>query len=556
MDNPTVLYSKSTKTLVNGVDICSGAIYTAISHTWSMWDNKSKDILGIEQDSRCKGTVNFNDMLEMVKTEWVWIDTLCISESSKVTEIPNMRRYYKNAEVVLVVLDITKGDYDLRVLEVNDLEERMGSSDRFLMLNSSPERVTAECALPDEGVTIYNTLCKMFKAEWFKRGWTLQEVLLAKDVIIWNGSSSVSVTDVKKCLDWLGAILPDVVNGLEMDEDFAAMQSLFHTDSSNISFELVDELMDGRKCTKEEDYVYSILGLLDIDMKIEYGISREVCKRRLFTRLVQEQRAASLFSHTGIGVFPVHSDYGTCFVPDYPRSDHVVYSLSRNGVKFAGCSVYVYEVLGLFPAEFDKEDPMENLWAITKIMGDDLSGYKDLVRAMYSITATDDLELISTKSQWFLDMAKLSATGAAAESFDVQPNLDCIVLHSFLTIPSTPWVSYGMVHNGISVCAYIFSCLEAVPQDGQCMLLAPGIVGERNETGLLCSGPVNLRKSKQRKIGATLNLKKDNLGDIEPIANLAEVVVTNMKRRRRKQANQTNETDHIVWDICSDNLQA
>lgn len=543
MDNPTVLYRKSTKTLVNGVDICRGAKYTAISHTWSMWDSMSKDILGIQQDSRCEGTVNFNNMLDFVNTEWVWIDTLCISQSNKVTEIPNMRRYYKNAEVVLVVLDISKGDYNLRELEVNDLEYRMGSKERMLMLHNSPERVIKECALPEEGVTVYNTLCKMFKAEWFKRGWTLQEVLLGKDIIIWNGSTSVSVTDVRKCLDWLGDVLPDAVNGLKMDEDYSAMQNIFHIDSTNISFELVDQLMDGRKCTKDEDYVYSILGLLEIDIKIEYGISLHVCKRRLFTRLVQEQRAASVFSHTGIGVFPIYSDYGTSFNLDNPRSDRVVYSLSRNGVKFAGCSVYIYEVLEVFHTEFTKKDPIRNLWAITKMMRDDLSGYKELVKAMYSSTGTDDDEFINTKSQWFLEMAQLSATTTTAESFDDVPlNFDCIILHTLLNGPDTPLVSYGMVHNEISVCAYIFTCLEAVPENGRCMLLAPGIVGEVRETGILCSG-MNLRNTKQRKIGATLNLKKDNLGSIEPIANLSEVVVTNKKRQRRHSC-QSDQLDN------------
>lgn len=64
--------------------------------------------------------------------------------------------------------------------------------------------------------------------------------------------------------------------------------------------------MYGRRCTKDEDYVYSILGLLEVDIKIEYGIPFFVCKRRLFSRMVQEQRAASLFMHMGINVFPIY----------------------------------------------------------------------------------------------------------------------------------------------------------------------------------------------------------------------------------------------------------
>lgn len=532
--------------MVNGVDICRGVKYTAISHTWSMWDSISKDILGIQQGPYCS-RLNFNDMLDFVNTEWVWIDTLCISHSNKVTEIPRMRSYYKNAEVVLVVLDTNKGDYDLRVLEVTDLEYRMGSRERMHILSSSPERLIEEYALSEEGITVYNTLCKMFKAKWFKRGWTLQEVLLGKDIIIWNGSTSVSVTNVRKCLDCLGSVLPDALNGLKMDDDYSAMQNIFNIDSTNISFEIVYQLMDGRECTIEEDYVYCILGLLEIDIKIEYGIDLHVCKRRLFTRMVQEQKAASVFTHTGIGVFPLYSKYGTSFQLDNPRSDRVVYSLSRNGVKFVGCSVYIYEVLMVFPTEFLKKDPRRNLWAITKVMGDNLSGYKELVKAMYSTTGADDDEFVNTKSQWFLEMAKLSATTTEADSFDDVPlNFDCIVLHSLLNGAETPLVSCGIVHNYISVCAYIFTCLEIVPMDGSCLLLAPGIIGEVRETGILCSG-MNLYKRKQQKIGATLNLRKDNLGNIEPIAKLSDVIVTNKKLKRRHscEASQLDQPDNL-----------
>lgn len=540
MDNPTVLYRKSTKTLVNGVDIPKGAKYTAISHTWSMWDDVSKDILHIKEDIRCEGTSNFSDMLDFVDAEWVWIDTLCISESNKVTEIPKMRRYYKNAEVVLVVLDTSKGDYDLKALEVKDLEHRMDSGERMHQLLTCSEMEAGECLQP-EGVTIYNTLCKMSKAQWFKRGWTLQEVLLAKDVLFWNGSTSVSGTHVRKCINWLGTVTPDVLNGLEFDDDYSTLQSIFHVETNNIlfesPFETVDQLMEGRKCTKDEDYVYSILGLLDVDIKIEYGIPRHICKKRLFSKLVQEQRAASLFTHTGVGVFPIHHEYGTSFNPDNPRSDRAVYSLSREGVKFANCDVYIYETVGTFHTNIiNKIEPVRNLWEITRILGNNLSAYKELVKAMYSTTAADDVELINTKAEWFLEAARALAPIATAELADVAINSDCILLHGLLNRPQTPLVSYGMVHDNTSVCASIFACLERVPENGKCLLLAPGILGKTYETGVLCSG-LDFDGSKQRKIGATLNLHRDCLDTILPIANLPEVIVANNKFQRHSVAN-------------------
>jgi hypothetical protein len=57
--------------------------------------------------------------------------------------------------------------------------------------------------------------------------------------------------------------------------------------------------------------------------------------------LVQEKRAASVFTHTSIGVFPIHSEYGTVFNLDDPRSDRVIYNLSSKGGNFAGFGMYI-----------------------------------------------------------------------------------------------------------------------------------------------------------------------------------------------------------------------
>jgi hypothetical protein len=151
-----------------------------------------------------------------------------------------------------------------------------------------------------------------------------------------------------------------------------------------------------------------------------------------------------------------------------------------------------------------------------------------------STETEDDDEFLDIKSKWFLEVAKLSAE-LDEETLRVPQNFDCILLHSLLAeLPQTPLVSYGMVHNNESVCAYVFACLEDFPKgDLSLLLLAPGIVGEVRETGILCSG-LNLQKNKQRKIGATLNLGKHSLSTIEPLAHLPKVSVISRKYRNPK----------------------
>lgn len=524
MGNPTILYNKSTRTLTFGKDIGDDAArYTAISHTWSMWNDSSKDILGIE-NGFLKGTADFNSMLHFVDTEWIWIDTLCIKDNNKENEIPNMGEYYKNAQPVLVVLDTIQGEYDLGTLKIDNFEHRMNSNERVLMLNSCPEDVAVKCALSESGVAVYRTLCTMFKAEWFKRGWTLQELLLSESAIMWNGFSHVDVADVRRCIDWLGTVLPDVLKcGLENDDDYNSLQRIFHTYSMGMPYEIVDELMSGRRCTKKEDYVYCVLGLLGTQITIKYNVSLQVCKRRLFAKLIQEQRAACLFTHTGVGILPVNSDYGTSISNDNPRCDYAVYSMHKKGASFSNCRVYAYDIAGIITSRvIDTDYPERNIQTIVQAIGNNVQGYKDLVKAMYSTTGTDDDEFIINKSEWFMSIRKSFAIDA--RSFDAQQNFDCIRLHQLLTSCSTPFVSYGLVHNNTSVCAYTFACLEAIPRNRACLLLAPGIVGDIRETGILCSG-TDPYKNTLRKIGVTLNLGKHNLGTIEPITSLPEVII-------------------------------
>lgn len=200
--------------------------------------------------------------------------------------------------------------------------------------------------------------------------------------------------------------------------------------------------------------------------------------------------------YIGIGVFLFYSKYGIFFQFDNLRFDWVVYSLLCNGVKFVGCSVYIYEVLMVFFIEFFKKDLRRNLWVIMKVMGDNLFGYKELVKVMYFIIGVDDDEFVNIKLQWFLEMVKLFVMMIEVDLFDdVLLNFDCIVLYLLFNGVEIFLVFCGIVYNYIFVCVYIFMCLEIVFMDGSCLLLVLGIIGEVCEIGILCLG-MNFYKRK------------------------------------------------------------
>lgn len=98
-----------------------------------------------------------------------------------------------------------------------------------------------------------------------------------------------------------------------------------------------------------------------------------------------------MFSHTGVGVFPIHSEYATFFAIDNPRADGALCSLACKGVQFSGCNVSIYEVIEIFATEpFRGLYPERRLWTMTRTLGMDVSACKDLVKAMYSSRGPGD----------------------------------------------------------------------------------------------------------------------------------------------------------------------
>ena len=131
-------------------------------------------------------------------------------------------------------------------------------------------------------------VCDVTKSQWFKRGWTLQELVAPKSVVFFSG-------------DWT-AIGSRRVHASQIS-------ALTHIPESELYFGYVDEhnylvaevmsWAKGRETTRIEDRAYSLLGLFNVYMPMLYGEGE-----RAFTRLQQEiikqSGDQSLFAWSGI----------------------------------------------------------------------------------------------------------------------------------------------------------------------------------------------------------------------------------------------------------------
>jgi len=169
--------------------------------------------------------------------EYFWIDTVCINkfiETELNTAINSMHRWYQQAAKCYVYL--------------SDVEV--------------PDDVDEPHIYPITWASAFAM------SRWFKRGWTLQELIAPRFLEFFskNGKSLGTKISLEKRIQQITEIPINVLR-----------EGLVHGCSVDSLFTLVHS----RNTTKEEDKVYCLLGMFGISMKVRYGEGFKNAKIRL-----------------------------------------------------------------------------------------------------------------------------------------------------------------------------------------------------------------------------------------------------------------------------------
>ncbi|KAF2263136.1 HET-domain-containing protein [Lojkania enalia] len=215
--------------------------YAILSHTWGadteevtfkdLKNGTGKDKPGYEKIRFCGDQARRNGL------QYFWIDTCCINKANN-TElsqaINSMFRWYHNATQCYVYLS----DVHSPIFDVNEeFNSRLYESD-------------------------------FRKSRWFKRGWTLQE-LLAPTLVEFFSQEHKKLGDKRSLKQHICEItgIPD-----------SALQG------APLSQFSVDEKLswiEHRQTKLEEDKAYSLLGIFDVHIPLIYGEGRESAFKRL-----------------------------------------------------------------------------------------------------------------------------------------------------------------------------------------------------------------------------------------------------------------------------------
>ncbi|PMD32942.1 HET-domain-containing protein, partial [Hyaloscypha variabilis F] len=203
--------------------------YAILSHRWMDGEVLYHEILteagnkkaGFEKIKKCGQTALAQGI------DYIWVDTCCIDKSSSAElseAINSMSRWYADAKICYAYL-----------------------ADVSLHKNYSDEDAEA---LPES----------LRQSDWFKRGWTLQELIFPKQLLFYtqHWDRIASRRKISKALSDITGISSELLSASRTDID---------------SFSVAEKMSwaSKRVTTRPEDLAYCLLGLFEVNMPLLYG---------------------------------------------------------------------------------------------------------------------------------------------------------------------------------------------------------------------------------------------------------------------------------------------
>ena len=218
--------------------------------------------------------------------DWCWIDTVCIDKTSSAElseAINSMFQWYEQSSICYTYL-----------ADVPDASE--------------------------EGVHDYRCLRE---SAWFRRGWTLQELIAPTNVIMldakWDNIGDR--TSLQRQLTGITGI----------------PRSVLETPHSIYALPVAERmaLAADRETTRVEDRAYSLLGLFKVNIPLLYG-EGDRAFRRLQQSIIQQHNDESVFVHSGWRIFASRPDDFRM----HKRSTHETAVVANNNRKLTSDTVY------------------------------------------------------------------------------------------------------------------------------------------------------------------------------------------------------------------------
>lgn len=245
---------------------------------------------------------------------YLWADAICINQSDegeKVQQIPLMAEVYSRAFEVLVWLGPPFREMDEATDKaIRSMPKIMDALHKLPKpFKLEPGHCLSEFGLPARESGVWHGLGCLMRNPWFRRVWTLQEVILARDVHVWYGAAHVKweyfgfIQDLlnKTALSYL---IRDPYNN---QPGYAMSAHLINRararmEVTNRQYLEATELLThckARACTHPSDRIYGMMGLINPqvsrEIRVDYSLRTEDVYLQYVRSCIKYGNGASLF---------------------------------------------------------------------------------------------------------------------------------------------------------------------------------------------------------------------------------------------------------------------
>lgn len=224
--------------------------YVILSHRWDAHEISFEDMLDPEHIAEHPGYAKLFGFCTIARNygyKYVWIDTCCINKASSAElseAINSMYLWYKKSAVCFVYLR-----------DVSDTERP----------SSDPKSAFA-------------------RAEWFTRGWTLQELLAPHDLVFFAQNWTAIGTKLSEA-SIIAKITRISIEALQSPESVLKRFSI----AQKMSWAAT------RRTTRVEDRAYSLMGIFGVNMSTIYGEAMHAF-HRLQEEIIKQSTDQTIFA--------------------------------------------------------------------------------------------------------------------------------------------------------------------------------------------------------------------------------------------------------------------
>ena len=243
---------------------------------------------------------------EEIVHKWVWVDAIRINQRNnkeKAVEVKRMNEIYTCAWRVLVWLGSAADDSDLALDNLRGLTEIMTPIPK-----DEATRQAVEARLAPKNHPVWTAIVKLYNRAWFRRLWTMQEVILAKGIFVLCGKRVLSWTAIVEFANAISVTYPAVllqhgertdgiINGLVSCSQIDTLRKKVPNDSLTFFASFLETTRD-REATNQLDHIYGLLGMVKEEIRsritVQYTWTAAECYMDFCKDFIKKEPTLSL----------------------------------------------------------------------------------------------------------------------------------------------------------------------------------------------------------------------------------------------------------------------